>query len=73
VSDNDIKQGIRTGLSKVNIATQLNQAFTAAIRDVLDRDGELVDPRKYLAGGRSAQTEIVRERIRFLDASGKAG
>ena len=72
VSDNDIEQGIAMGLSKVNVATQLNQAFTVAIRDVLNRDGELVDPRKYLAPGRNAQSEVVRERIQFFGASGKA-
>jgi fructose-bisphosphate aldolase class II len=72
VSDKDIKQGVAMGLCKVNVATQLSQAFTGAIRDVLNRDGELVDPRKYLAPGRNAQMEIVRERIRFLGASGKA-
>ena len=72
VSDNDIEQGIAMGLSKVNVATQLNQAFTVAIRDVLNRGGELVDPRKYLAPGRNAQSEVVRERIQFFGASGKA-
>ena len=54
-----------------NVATQLFQAFTDAIREVLNRDSELVDPRKYLAAGRNAQVEIVRERIRFFGASGK--
>jgi len=72
VSDDDIKQGIAMGLCKVNVATQLNQAFTDAVRGVLNRDGGVVDPRKYLAPGRDAQTEIVRERIRFFGASGKA-
>ncbi len=60
------------GLAKVNVATQLSQAFTVAIRKVLSEDKEVVDPRKYLVEGRSAQTEIVRERIQFLGASGKA-
>jgi fructose-bisphosphate aldolase, class II len=72
VSDNDIKQGISKGLCKVNVATQLAQAFTGAIRGVLNKDSELVDPRKYLDAGRNAQIEIVRERIRFLSSSGKA-
>ncbi|MBI5961886.1 MAG: class II fructose-bisphosphate aldolase family protein [Chloroflexi bacterium] len=72
VSDNDIKQGISMGLSKVNVATQLAQAFTGAIRDVLNKDGSLVDPRKYMSAGRNAQMEIVRERIRFFGSSGKA-
>ncbi len=72
VSDSDIKQGIAMGLCKVNVATQLNQAFTGAIRNVLNRDSEIVDPRKYLAAGRNAQIEIVRERIRFFGAFRKA-
>jgi len=72
VSDKDIKQGIVMGLCKVNVATQLSQAFTGAIRDVLNKDDGLVDPRKYLAPGRNAQMEIVCERIQFLGASGKA-
>jgi fructose/tagatose bisphosphate aldolase len=72
VSDDDIKQGIAMGLCKVNVATQLNQAFTGAIRNVLSQDSGVVDPRKYLAPGRDAQIEIVRERICFFGASGKA-
>lgn len=72
VADHDIKQGIATGLSKVNVATQLAQAFTGAVRNVLNRDDELVDPRKYLVAGRNAQIDAVRERIRFFGASGKA-
>jgi fructose-bisphosphate aldolase, class II len=72
VSDKDIKQGVALGLAKVNVATQLSQAFTGAIREVLNQDGEVVDPRKYLAPARNAQMEIVRERIRFLGAAGKA-
>ena len=71
VSDSDIKRGIGMGLCKVNVATQLSQAFTSAIRGVLNTDNELVDPRKYLVPGRNAQMEIVRERIRFLGASDK--
>ena len=72
VSDEDIQRGILIGLCKVNVATQLAQAFTGAIREVLNQDGDLVDPRKYLAPARTAQLEIVRERIRFFGASGKA-
>ena len=72
VSDKDIKQGISMGLCKVNVATQLAQAFTGAIRGVLNKDSELVDPRKYLVAGRTAQMDIVCERIRFFGSSGKA-
>lgn len=72
VSDEDIKRGISHGLAKVNVATQLAAAFTGGVRDVLLKDSELVDPRKYLTAGRDGQVAAVRERIRFMGASGKA-
>lgn len=72
VNNADIAQGIKLGLAKVNIATQLNKAFTGAVRSVLAANGELVDPRKYLGPGRAAQIEVVQERIRFVGAAGKA-
>ena len=72
VNNDDIAQGIKLGLAKVNIATQLSKAFTGAVRDVLAADAELVDPRKYLGPGRDAQIEVVRERLRFVGAAGKA-
>lgn len=71
VSDADIKQGVSMGLSKVNVATQLAQAFTVAVREALNKDNSLVDPRKYMSAGRNAQMEIVRERMRFFGSSGK--
>ena len=72
VNDADIAQGIKLGLAKVNIATQLSKAFTGAVREVLAADNDLVDPRKYLGPGRTAQIEVVCERLRFVGASGKA-
>lgn len=72
VSDNDIKRGITLGMCKINVATQLAQAFTGAIRNILNADHDLVDSRKYLVAARNAQMEIVRERIQFFGASGKA-
>ena len=73
VNDDHISQGIKLGLAKVNVATQMNKAFTGAVRKVLAADEELVDPRKYLGPGRDAQTAAVRERIRLFGASGQAG
>lgn len=72
VNNEDIAEGIQHGLAKINIATQLSKAFTGAVRTVLAADSELVDPRKYLGPGREAQIEVVRERIRFVGAAGKA-
>ena len=72
VTNEAILSAIKMGLSKINIATQLNKAFTAGVRSALEENNSLVDPRKYLGRGTTAQIEVVRERIRFLGSSGKA-
>jgi fructose-bisphosphate aldolase class II len=71
VTDDCISGGIKLGLCKVNVATQLNRAFTEAVRNILAADDQLVDPRKYLGPARSVQVQVVRERIRFFGSSGK--
>lgn len=72
VINEHIAAGIRLGLCKVNVATQLNQAFTGAARTALAANPDLVDPRPYLGQARAAMVETVRERIRFVGAAGKA-
>lgn len=72
VTNEHIAAGIRLGLCKINVATQLNQAFTGAARAALADSPGLVDPRPYLGAARSAMVEIVRERIRFVGAAGRA-
>jgi fructose-bisphosphate aldolase class II len=56
-------------MTKINMATQLNKAFTAAVRDCLAADASLVDPRRYGAAGRDA---IVIEVTRLLTVIGAA-
>ncbi len=72
VTDECIAQGIQLGLCKINVATQLNQAFTGAVRAKLSEDAKEVDPRKYLSLARRDMTERVRERMHLLGAAGKA-
>jgi fructose-bisphosphate aldolase class II len=52
---------VRAGMTKINIATQLNKVYTAAVRGRLAADTTLVDPRKYGAAGRDAvAAEVAR-------------
>jgi fructose-bisphosphate aldolase, class II len=71
VADECVTAGIALGLCKINVATQLNQAFTGRVREVLVEAGE-IDPRRYLGPARDAMVEQIRERIRLFGASGKA-
>jgi fructose-bisphosphate aldolase class II len=61
VPDRDLAAAIRAGMTKINIATQLNKVFTAAIRDCLAGDVAMVDPRRYGSAGRDAiAPEVAR-------------
>lgn len=54
VPDHSIQDAIRAGMVKINVSTQLNKAFTRAVREALAADESLVDSRKYLSAGRAA-------------------
>jgi fructose-bisphosphate aldolase class II len=71
VTDASLRGGIALGLAKVNVATQLSQGFTAAVRDILSSRPEESDLRQYLGPGRAAMVEVIRERMRVVGASGK--
>ncbi len=61
VPPEDLAAAVAAGIAKVNVGTALNVALTAAVRSTLDAAPALVDPRKYLAPGRSAMAATVRE------------
>jgi fructose-bisphosphate aldolase class II len=59
VADEGLAAAVRAGLTKINIATQLNRVFTTAVRARLGDDPRLVDPRRYLDAGRDAIADEV--------------
>ncbi len=62
VSDEDLLEAVKSGISKVNIATHLNKVFTNQIRNQLSGDPKLSDPRKYLIPAK----EVVKEEVKRL-------
>jgi fructose-bisphosphate aldolase class II len=69
VPDDGITAAVTAGLTKINIATQLNKAFTAAVRACLAGDRALVDPRRYGAAGRDAVAGEVTRLLKVLRAA----
>jgi fructose-bisphosphate aldolase, class II len=70
VPDQALAAAIRAGLTKINVATQLNKVFTAAVRGCLAADARLVDPRRYGAAGRDAVAGEVARLLRMLTGAG---
>lgn len=61
VPDDTLSAAVQAGLTKINIATQLNKVFSAAVRYRLAEDAAMTDPRRYLSAGRDAiASEVTR-------------
>jgi fructose-bisphosphate aldolase class II len=69
VPDEALTAAVAGGMTKINIATRLNRAFTAAVRDRLAADPRLVDPRKYAAAGRDAISREVTHLLGVIQAA----
>ncbi|MFE5948002.1 ketose-bisphosphate aldolase [Streptomyces sp. NPDC056480] len=63
VSDADLTAAIAAGMTKVNVSTHLNKAFTQAVRTHLTEHPAAVDPRHYLT---PARTAVAREVAHLL-------
>ncbi len=64
VPEADIEVARRTGVTKVNIDTDLRLAMTAGIRKVFTESPKEFDPRKYLAPARARVKELVRHKVK---------
>jgi fructose-bisphosphate aldolase class II len=68
----EIVEGIKNGVRKVNIDTDLRMASTGAIRRYMTQNPKDFDPRKYLAAARKAMKEICVARYEAFGCAGQA-
>ncbi|TFV82234.1 class II fructose-bisphosphate aldolase [Microbacterium sp. dk485] len=66
VPDGQIVRAIRAGMTKINVSTQLNTRFTAAVREVLAGRPDVVDSRVYIARGADAVTAEAERLLRVF-------
>jgi fructose-bisphosphate aldolase, class II len=67
-----IKKSISLGTAKINVNTEKQIEFTKAVRDILNNNSEVYDPRKYLGPGREAIKETVIRKMREFGSSDQA-
>ncbi len=68
VADADLTRAVEAGMTKVNIATHLNNVFTGVVRHVLADNPGMVDTRKYLGPARDAVADEVARLLVVLKA-----
>ncbi|WP_422073531.1 class II fructose-bisphosphate aldolase [Tranquillimonas rosea] len=68
----EIRRGIRHGVRKVNIDTDIRLAITAAIRTTLGETPGEFDPRKYMGPAMKAVTQLCTEKFEAFGTAGNA-
>ena len=68
----DIERSISLGTAKINVNTENQIASAKAVRDILNNDPNVYDPRKYLGPAREAIKATVIGKIKEFGTSNKA-
>ena len=68
----EIRRGIRSGVRKVNIDTDIRLAMTGAMRQTLAEERSEFDPRRALMAAKKAARGICRQRFEAFGSAGQA-
>ena len=69
----EIQEGIRNGVRKINIDTDIRLAMTGAIRRFFMQNPSKFDPREFLTPAREAAKQVCLDRYRAFGCEGQAG
>jgi len=73
VPEDSIRKAVERGICKINIDTDIRQAFARAVREFLEKNPKEYDPRKILGPAKDEMKKVIREKIRLFGSSGKGG
>lgn len=63
LSDEVLRACIEAGITKINFATELRQAYTEGIKAEFAKDPEVFDPKIYMRGAIDNIKEVIRHKI----------
>ncbi len=66
IPDDKIEKAIACGTSKINVNTELQVAWTSAVRSFLKEDDKQYDPRKVIGSGEKAMKNKIREKVQLF-------
>ncbi len=76
IPDEMVQEAIGYGVSKINVNTEAQVAFTEAVRSYIeagkDREGKGFDPRKLLRPGYEAIIQVVKEKMELFGSVNRA-
>ncbi|ONI48315.1 tagatose-bisphosphate aldolase [Candidatus Epulonipiscioides saccharophilum] len=72
VSDADVADCIRRGICKVNFATDLRVAYTDGIKELLKKEPNTFDPKKFGEAGMKKVSDLVKSKMEVCGCVNKA-
>lgn len=72
IPEHQVKKAIELGHAKINVNTELQQQWTKAVREKLNTDEKVYDPRKVIAPGKEAIVKTTKEIMDMFGSSNKA-
>ncbi|MGL4589196.1 MAG: class II fructose-1,6-bisphosphate aldolase [Mycoplasmatales bacterium] len=63
IPEEQIKKAIEKGHAKINVNTECQQVWTAAVKKTLQENDGVYDPRKVIGPGKAEITRVVREKM----------
>ena len=72
IPDQLIKKSITCGICKLNVNTDLQIVWAKDVREFLNENHTVYDPRKIIKSGEQAMKEKIKEKIYLLNSNGKA-
>ena len=72
IPDYQIKEAVSRGTCKINVNTECQQEWTKLVRETLNNDKEVYDPRKVIGPGMKGIEKVVEEKIKIFGSENKA-
>lgn len=72
IPEDQIKRAISLGTAKINVNTESQQAWTKIVREVLNKDPNVYDPRKIIGPGKKGIQEVVQAKCEIFGCINKA-
>lgn len=69
IYDEQIRRAMECGICKININTELQQAWTEGVRNKLNSDAEVYDPRHVIKAGEANMKEAIRAKLELFKSN----
>jgi ketose-bisphosphate aldolase len=72
IPDEDVRRCVSLGMSKMNVSTELKNAYSQAIKEHFEDKPNALDPRQYLTKAKQAAKDLAQSKIKLVGCQGKA-